>query len=76
MEEEWQAGLAVEPYREGLVLKITCDDCKHFVRDRINPPAGIGTCGHPKRKEQVGFYPMEKHLCRAHEPITPPKETP
>ncbi|HEX7648519.1 MAG TPA: hypothetical protein VF450_14025 [Noviherbaspirillum sp.] len=46
--------------------RVTCDDCKHFVRDKINPPAGVGHCGHPKRKEFATFYPMERHLCRAH----------
>lgn len=51
-------------------MKITCDDCKHFVRDKINPPAGVGHCGHPKRVELTCFYPMEQHRCRAHEPST------
>lgn len=50
--------------------RIACETCKHFVRDKINPPAGVGKCGHPKRKEPAYFYPMEKHLCRAHEPTT------
>jgi hypothetical protein len=47
---------------------IVCETCKHFVRDQVNPAAGIGQCGHPKRKEVAAFYPAEKHHCRAHQP--------
>jgi len=49
-------------------MKIICDNCKHFMRDKINTAAGIGMCGHPKRTDRVGFYPLEQHRCRAHEP--------
>lgn len=51
-------------------MRVICETCKHFVRDKINPPAGVGRCGHPKRKEPAYFYPREQHLCRAHEPTT------
>lgn len=51
-------------------MMVACRSCRHFVPDKINPPAGMGKCGHPKRKEPVYFYPTERHSCRAHELIT------
>lgn len=54
-------------------MKLRCETCKHFVPCEINPTAAMGTCGHPKRKESVGFFPMELHHCRAHEPTTTEK---
>lgn len=47
----------------------TCEHCRHFHPDRINPPAGIGRCMHPARHGY--FYPAQKHHCRDHEDAKP-----
>ncbi|MDT8320748.1 MAG: hypothetical protein RQ826_09520 [Xanthomonadales bacterium] len=40
--------------------EVTCSDCRHFIRDKINPPQGIGRCG----VGQDGLlYPNIKRRC-------------
>jgi len=41
---------------------ITCDHCRYFRPDAINPKAGMGKCCADARHGY--FYPMEKHRCR------------
>ncbi len=43
---------------------VTCDDCIHFRRDTINPPAGLGFC----ELRKIAQYPMAPHYCRQREP--------
>ncbi|KLD65454.1 hypothetical protein Y882_02770 [Dyella japonica DSM 16301] len=43
---------------------ITCETCRSFRPDSINPPAGIGSCA----KGRLGQYPMAPHWCRDHSP--------
>ena len=53
-------------------MSIRCEGCAHFRPGTINPVAGMGQCGHAKRKVPVYFYPMERHVCRAFEPKEAP----
>lgn len=41
---------------------LTCEDCRHFIPDTINPEAGMGTCasGHGMS------YPTARHACADH----------
>lgn len=41
---------------------ITCDQCRHFRRDTVNPVSGMGRCLHDARHGY--FYPDQKHHCR------------
>ena len=38
---------------------VACGDCRHYLPDTVNPPAGMGGCGlgHPSR------WPMQRHRC-------------
>ena len=40
---------------------VTCEGCRHFRPDTINPEAGMGTCGAGKGVH----YPMARHACGA-----------
>ena len=42
---------------------ITCNTCRYFRPDDINPPAGLGWC--PLRK--VARYPEQPHYCKQRE---------
>lgn len=43
----------------------TCEGCRRFVRDTINPGAGMGGC-----ERGLGHhYPMQRHHCRQREAI-------
>ncbi len=39
---------------------VACGDCRHYLPDTVNPPAGIGGCelGH------AGQWPMKLHRCK------------
>jgi hypothetical protein len=42
---------------------VTCETCRHYIADLLNPPAGIGRCaawGKP------AHYPMRPHMCPTH----------
>lgn len=41
----------------------TCEGCRHFERDRINPIASMGSC----RRGQGSWHPMAPHYCRKRE---------
>lgn len=41
---------------------VTCEDCRHFTPDTINPPAGMGVCGAGKGMH----WPMQRHACADH----------
>jgi hypothetical protein len=43
----------------------TCEGCRHFQRDRINPPAGAGNC----LRGQGSWHPMAPHYCRKREAL-------
>lgn len=43
-------------------MTITCEHCRHFQPDPINPAAGMGRCLHTARHGM--YYPNEKHPCR------------
>jgi hypothetical protein len=47
------------PAAAGKDCRVCCDTCRHIVRDRINPPAGIAECSH---RDQM-HYPMARHFC-------------
>ena len=38
---------------------VTCEGCRHFTPDTINPAAGMGVCGAGKGMH----YPMQRHAC-------------
>lgn len=38
---------------------VTCEGCRHFTPDTINPAAGMGTCGAGKGIH----WPMARHIC-------------
>lgn len=44
-------------------MTTTCEHCRHFRPDRINPPAGLGSCA----KQHLARYPAQPHYCRDHE---------
>lgn len=41
---------------------ISCEHCRYFQPDAINPLAGMGRCMHDARHGY--FYPGEKHSCK------------
>ncbi len=43
---------------------VTCEGCRHFSADTINPTAGIGTCG----SGHGMHYPMQHHGCGDYRP--------
>jgi hypothetical protein len=43
---------------------VTCEGCRHFTPDTINPAAGMGTCGAGKGMH----WPMARHTCADHRP--------
>jgi len=38
---------------------VTCEGCRHFTPETINPAAGMGSCGAGKGMH----YPMQRHAC-------------
>ncbi|HUW53861.1 MAG TPA: hypothetical protein VMV99_10640, partial [Rhodanobacter sp.] len=49
---------------------VTCEGCRHFTPDTINPQAGMGVCG-------VGNgmrWPMQRHACGNHSTRNPHEE--
>lgn len=49
---------------------VTCEGCRHFTPDTINPAAGIGTCGADKGMH----WPMARHICGNHSTRNPHEE--
>ncbi len=41
---------------------VTCEGCRHFTPDMINPPSGMGVCGAGNGMH----YPMQRHACADH----------
>lgn len=41
----------------------TCEGCRHFQPDAINPVSGLGWC----ELRKVARYPMQEHWCRRRE---------
>jgi hypothetical protein len=48
-----------------------CEGCRHFERDPINPPMGMGTC----KRNHGGHYPRQRHLCADWQPGEVPEST-
>ena len=46
-----------------MTATVTCEDCRYFRRDDINPQAGIGVC----ELKHFGVYPLAPRYCRQHE---------
>jgi len=44
----------------------TCEGCRHFTPDAINPVSGLGFC----ELRKVSRYPMQLHWCRLREEVT------
>lgn len=38
---------------------VTCGDCRHYLPDTVNPPAGMGGCG----LGHLSRWPMQRHRC-------------
>ncbi len=53
------------PDRPSPPSPVTCGDCRHFERDAINPPAGIGRCALalPFRLGERSRWPMTNRYC-------------
>lgn len=49
---------------------VTCEGCRHFTPDAINPPAGMGVCNAGKGVH----YPMVRHTCGIHSTRKPHDE--
>jgi hypothetical protein len=47
--------LAAAPRR----VPLTCEGCRYFVPDPINPPAGLGDCSNGRGMH----YPSQPHHC-------------
>lgn len=45
---------------------VTCEGCRYFTPDAINPPAGVGVCGAGKGMH----YSMTRHACGTCRPAT------
>ena len=45
--------------------KVTCENCRHFTADTINPGAGMGDCG----QGHGSPYPMQRRACAHFDPI-------
>ena len=45
--------------------RMTCGECRYFIPDAINPPAGCGACGLalPYRRGERGRYPFTPRHC-------------
>lgn len=41
-------------------MKITCEACRHFIRDTVNPAAGMGACA----VLHDGWHPAAPHYCQ------------
>lgn len=51
---------------------ITCEHCRHFQPDTVNPVSGMGRCLHLARH---GFWhPDAPHVCRDREEREPDEE--
>jgi hypothetical protein len=46
--------------------RVTCDTCRWFAPDPLNPTAGMGRCLHTARHGY--FYATAKHHCHDHTP--------
>ncbi|MGH8597490.1 MAG: hypothetical protein ACREXT_12605 [Gammaproteobacteria bacterium] len=43
--------------------KVQCGNCKNFMRDLVNPEAGIGTCEIAGEGSRGLLYPFRLHKC-------------
>lgn len=43
-----------------MIDPVTCDECRYFQRDEINPAQGLGGC----ELRKVMRYPEAPHYCR------------
>lgn len=49
--------------------QVTCETCRHFRPDQINPPAGVGICAAGVGHLSIGraLHPMAPRYCAGHE---------
>ena len=47
---------------------VTCETCSHFVRDSVNPAAGVGACGAEVGHLSIvrALHPMAPRYCGGH----------
>lgn len=47
---------------------VTCETCSHFVRNSVNPAAGVGACGAGVGHLSIGraLHPMAPRYCTSH----------
>ncbi|MBK8068762.1 MAG: hypothetical protein IPK27_14385 [Rhodanobacteraceae bacterium] len=52
-----------------VVQLVTCETCRHFRPDPINPPAGVGICAAGVAHLSIGraLHPMAPRYCAGHE---------
>lgn len=51
------------PARATIHSLVTCEGCRYFRPDAVNPPAGLGWC----ELRKVSRYPMQPHYCKQRE---------
>lgn len=56
---EWLARREREDAGKAVVVRPTCESCRAFTADAINPPSGMGTCA----KGHTAVYPMQRRNC-------------
>ena len=51
--------------------QVHCGDCRHFLRDSINPDGGMGSCtgGHVSRPNESLPYPQAERRCGQFRPV-------
>ena len=55
-----------------MTATVTCEDCRYFRRDDINPEVGLGFC----TLRKFAKYPLAPHYCRQREAQDDGSDTP
>lgn len=63
----WYAWPKDEPTTQAAERRVRCENCRHFVPDRINPVAGMAGC----KQGLLGAHAMALHYCREFVAATP-----
>lgn len=74
---ECEAVQAVTPEACATIVQlVTCETCRHFRPDPINPPAGVGTCAAGVGQLSIGraLHPMAVRRCASHTRMTPHRD--
>jgi hypothetical protein len=64
---DWYAWPADAPPPRAIEPRVKCEDCRHFIPNRINPSAAISSCA----EGLIGQYPASLHYCRTFKPRNP-----